>query len=175
MKKRKSSGMLLEPVDYWEKKLGINYKTEFVRYKKLCTKLTRKEVRRLDGVFYITYSDWEKKMVDTIKLLDRSELYEYIHFLNNLSRKSDNVINLTSGFLFPFLIGFLSPLLLELLRETYDIRNILVFIAVFILMGYFCQFIIKFFLDCGDDPMRRSFYTDIMYLAERQYKANKDS
>lgn len=87
MKQKKSTGVLLDPLDYWERKLCINYESEYVRYKKLCMKLNKKEIRKLDGAYYITYSDWEKRMTDAIQHLDSAELYEYIHFILHLLLK----------------------------------------------------------------------------------------
>ncbi len=57
MRNKKNTGIILKPIDYWERKLDINFETEFLRYKKLCTKLSKKEEQKLNGAYYITYSD----------------------------------------------------------------------------------------------------------------------
>lgn len=175
MKKKNSTGIqLLDPTAYWERKLNMNYDTEFIRYKKLCAKLTKKEVQKLDGLYYITYNDWKDQMVNTINLLDYSELYEYIHFLNSLSRKSDTITKITFQFIFPFAISLLGPFFLQLINESVKTYNIAVIITAIVILFCFYRSIRKLILDSKDDSLRCSFYADIMYLAKRQYETFKD-
>lgn len=168
MKKIKSTDMLLEPIDYWENKLSINYKTEYIRYKKLCAKLNKKEVYKLDGIYYMTYSDWENHMTDKIKHLDYHELYEYVHFLNNLSRHSNTTINLTQVILLPLSISFLSLFILDPIRQlllspTWSgcIVAFISFVYLFIIIKYLAT-------TSKDDALQCSFYSDLMILAKQQ-------
>ena len=172
MKKLESTGIqLLAPTVYWEKKLNINYDTEFIRYKKLCSrKLRKKQSRKLDGFYYITYSAWEQKMIATISPLDKSELYEYIHFLNGHTNNSKIFINLSTAFLIPFLLSFFCPCLLNFLDALSVISGVsssAVWIGASI--GGFCSFFGSM-LDAKDDFLHRYFYTDLMQIAENHYK-----
>lgn len=172
MKKVNSTGIqLLEPTVYWERKLNINYNTEFIRYKKLCTrKLRKKESRKLDGIYYITYTAWEQKMIATISPLDESELCEYIHFLNGHNNNSKIFIDLSSVFLIPFLLSFLCPCLLNFL-DTFLNPNGFSSSAVWIgaIIGGFYSFSGSMF-DVKDDFLRRYFYNDLIHIVENHYK-----
>lgn len=175
MKKLESTRIhLLEPTVYWERKLNINYNTEFIRYKKLCAKLTKKEVRKLDGFYYTTYSEWKNQINNTINRLNHSELYEYIHFLNCLSRKSNTIVNITSQFIFPFAISLLGPFFLQIINGFAKTYNIAVFITAIVILFLFFRSIRKLISDSKDDSLRCSFYADIMYLAQSQYEPSKD-
>ena len=74
MRKQKFKDGLLSPDEYWEKRLKINLQTEYIRYKKLCGKITKKEYRLLDGYYFITYCDWESYIKKIISDLDSNEL-----------------------------------------------------------------------------------------------------
>ena len=167
---------LLEPTVYWEKKLNINYDTEFIRYKKLCIrKLRKKESRKLDGIYYITYTDWEQKMIATISPLDKSELYEYIHFLNGHTSNSKIFINLSSAFLIPFLLSFFCPYLINFIESFFASNSVSSF-AVWIgaILGGFYGFY-KSILDAKDDYLHRNFYADLTHIAENYYKKLTES
>lgn len=174
MKKRKYTGIqILDSVAYWERKLNINFDTEFIRYKKLCgEKLTKKESRKLDGVYYITYSDWEQKMIANIAPVNNYELNEYIHFLNNCSRRCNNNINSNHAFIFPLIISILGPYLLHYMMDFYNARTLSSFVVFFGIVFITLYLFRPLFFVSEDDLLRISFYTDIMYLAKKQYDKN---
>lgn len=172
MKKKNSTEIqLLNPTVYWERKLNTNYETEFIRYKKLCTrKLGKKERRRLDGHYYITYSDWEQAMVAAISSLNESELYEYIHFLYGRTKNSNFIIYISSSVLFPITTSFVCTLVFKFSDAMTDIKNI---ISFFILLIVFVIMMIKLckpIIESRDDSLHYSFYTDLAHIAENRYK-----
>lgn len=166
MKKKKSTEVLLSPVQYWEMKLNINFETEFIRYKYLCVKLNKKEMRKLDGAYYITYTEWEQKMMDTISVLDKNELYELIHFLSGSASQS-SITNKVYTYLFPFLVSFLLPYTYNFLNALYG-SNYLIFILICCFIGGFkCFWMLV--VDTKDVLFRSEFYKDIANITKRQY------
>lgn len=172
MKKGKSTGIqLLEPTVYWERKLDINFETEFFRYKNLCIKkLKKKERRKLDGAYYNTYSDWEQKMIAAISLLNESEIYEYIHFLYGRTKNSNFIIQISSSFLFPIITSFVCSLVFKF---SDALTSVTTFLSFLIIVIFFLGVIIKLcssITEYKNDSLYYSFYTDLARIAENQYK-----
>ncbi len=172
MKKGKSTDIrILEPAVYWERKLNINYETEFVRYKKLCTrKIRKREIRKLDGLYYLTYSDWEQKMIATLSSLSESETYEYIHFLYGRAKNSNFIVYLTSGFLFPIMTSFICALIFEFSDVLTSINSFLSFLIIVIWLIWIVYKLRKIIFEYRDDSLHGSFYTDLAHIVENHYK-----
>ena len=164
MKKKKSTEVLLSPVQYWEMKLNINFETEFIRYKNLCAKLSKKEMRKLDGTYYITYSGWEQKIIAMINTLDKNELYELIHFLAGSASQS-NITNKVYTYLFPFLVSFLLPYTYNFLNALYGSNYLMLVLICCFIGGLKCFWMIV--VDTKDVLFRSEFYKDIAHIAEK--------
>lgn len=171
MKKQSNGIQILNPAAYWEKKLGINYDTEIIRYKYLCMKkLTKKQKCKMNAVYYITYTNWEQKMLDSITSLDRFELYEYIHFLNGRANNRNIILTLTSGYVFPFVMGIFCPYIVSFMVESIITKDGKLFIGIFCAFFYVIYKISKFIKDALDDSLSHSFYIDLMHIAQSQYE-----
>lgn len=176
MKKGKSTEVqLLEPTVYWERKLGINFETEFICYKRLCErKLSKKEIRKLDEINYLTYGEWEQKMTATLITLKKSELYEYIHFLYGRINHYDVVISLYSSMLFPILVGFFCPYILMLIDQLANIPTavylIIALIILVVVIGWLFKDFYKLIIESKDVSSYRSLYADLAHIAEKHYK-----
>ena len=172
MKKGNSTGIqLLEPAVYWERKLNINYKIEFIRYKKLCMKkLGIRERRKLNGTCYNTYTAWEKRMLSTISSLNKSELYEYIHFLKGRTVNRNIILTLTSGYAVPFLVGLICPYIFEFLSKSIDTKDGKLFLGVIFLYLFILYHFLKMLWSALDDSLDSSFYNDLMHIVENYYK-----
>ncbi len=186
MKKRKSADILMAPTDYWEHKLDIKYKTEFIRYKKLCAKPSKKELFQLDGYYYITYRDWEAHISSLIENLDCSELQEYIRFLNNQARHSNTTISLTQTILVPLILGLLNTLMSTtftsanysglVTKPIYAIISVIVLWVIFwiFICAYFYLMMKKLIITSKDDSLNCSFYADMKEIAEARLEHIKD-
>lgn len=172
MKKKKSAEIqILDPTVYWERKLGINFETEFIRYKRLCErKLSKKEKQKLDGRFYLTYGEWKQNIITTLTTLNKSELSEYIHYLYGRINHYDVIINLYSSMLFPIVVGLLCPCISMLISEMINIQaetyRIIVWLAIIVLAlcpsGYFTKIIIE----SKDVSTYHSMYSDLANISE---------
>lgn len=171
MKKRKPSGVLLDPVDYWEMKLNINFETEFIRYKKLCTKLTKKEMRKLDGTYYITYSDWKHRIIAVINMLEQSELSEFKHYLTGCANRSNIFNRIALGSLLPFLVSFLLPYTNNFLNALYG-PNFSLFILISCFVGGVICFY-DFIVDTRNSLLWNDFYNDIIHIIENHKKSSE--
>lgn len=164
MKIRKSSDILLDPLNYWQMKLNINFETEFIRYKKLYKKLAKKEIRKLDGAYYITYSDWKCRIITIYNMLEPSELYEFKHYLTGCANTSNFVDRITIATFFPFLLSFLLPLMNNFLNTIYGSNyKYLVLISQLFLGIYYMRFLI---VDSKDCMLRSNFYNDMIHILE---------
>lgn len=187
MKKKKSDQILLDPIDYWEKKLNINYNTEFLRYKKLCVKTTKKEERKFDGHYYISYDDWNEHIIDTIKNLDHIELQHYIRFLNGrlICKKTD--INLVHIILIPCAISLLGLMLstffddmLSLTQSSDKMANdvfpFFTTVAIFFVLVYAFFIIVmkKLIRSTQKASLDFSFYSDMKEIVEKQLESIKN-
>lgn len=173
MGNKKNTGIILKPIDYWEQKLDINFETEFLRYKKLCTKLSKKEEQKLNGAYYITYSDWEQRMLNVLSSLDSFELYEYIHFLNRLSNNRNIAVNLTSVYIYPLVMAFVCPYLIMLLEESMAMKSGIAYIITSAIF-FFCVYkVIKELNELKNDSFCCSFYADIKHIADNYYNDTK--
>ncbi len=172
MKRRKSTVIqILEPAVYWERKLDVNFDTEFIRYKKLCMKkLRKKEKRKLNGIHYITYTAWEQKMLAIISSLNEFELYEYIHFLNGRTKNRNIIFTLTSGYTVPFVVGLFCPYIVTLLTDSILTKDSKMYIAAFFLFFYILYKFLNILLEALDDSLNSSFYNDLKNIVENHYK-----
>lgn len=121
MKHKQNDDGLLTPTNYWEMKLGIKHNTEKVRYKKLCGyKLSKDEKKLLDGVYYITFSDWKEYIEGKLSVLDEKELYEYSKYINGRLQNENVFSGLFSNFMLPLIIAVLTPIFTEVLALFFD-------------------------------------------------------
>lgn len=176
MKKVQSTDIqILMPTVYWERKLRINYETEFIHYKVLCErKLTKNEIHKLDGQIYLTYGEWEQNMTTALITLNKSELSEYIHFLYGCINYYDVAVNLNSSISLPILVSILFPYLLMLISEIVNIHTVISLIAasvvVVVIMVLLFKKLNKLIIKFKYDLLYRYFYTDLAHIAENHYK-----
>lgn len=172
MKKGKSTDIqILNPINYWESKLNINFETEFIRYKSLCTKLTKKERRKLDGAYYITYSDWNHKIITFITMLDQSELDEFKHYLTGCANRSNIFNTITFGTLFPFLVSFLLPYVNNFMSTLFGPKFSGLILFCSFVCGLYCFY--DFIVDAKNGLLWGNFYNDIIYIIENFQKSSE--
>jgi len=118
MKYKRNDDGLLTPSHYWEMKLGIKHKTEEARYKKLCGyKLSKDDKKLLDGIYYITFSDWKKYIDDKLAVLDEEELFEYSKYINGRLQNENVLSGLFSNFMIPLALSALTPIFTEIFTQ----------------------------------------------------------
>lgn len=173
MKNKKSTEILLDPSVYWEKKLNINFETEYIRYKKLCTNLTKKEERKLDGIYYITYTEWEQKMIAAVAQLNQLELYEYIHFLLGRTKHKSFINLLDSNLLFPVIISLYCPFFFDTFNALFVSNKVRLFLFMFIEILIIFNVLRFLVTESKNDFFIHSFYTDLVHIAKKYKKSTK--
>lgn len=86
MFRRKKQIKIIPAAEYWNKKLDMDYPTEFARYKYLCGYLSPKKLNALKAETFITYHDWKAYIEQKLEKLTTKELTEYYYFLNSKVR-----------------------------------------------------------------------------------------
>lgn len=105
--KKKSKIKNLEPQKYWERKLNISFKTEFLRYKKIFKKLSPLEQVYVNEPTFNLYQDWEKYIEGKLIPLTLQELFELKKFLNSLQLDNYNTNASVQSYWGPFCIAYI--------------------------------------------------------------------
>lgn len=165
MKKQTTHDNILSPDTYWEMKLDIDFEKEFARYRKLCGSFDEHEKKLLDGIYYITYFDWQFQIKTYLKKLDSDELIEFYHFLKGRRRAIKISNELTSTTLTPYFLAFAVPLFVNNFAD-YFITNVTLRAILNIITP-----LIPFYLLTIDairsskkDLQKQFFYKDIMEI-----------
>lgn len=176
MFKRKKQIKILPAAEYWNKKLDMDYPTEFARYKYLCGYPAPKKLKSLKTETFITYHDWKAYIEQKLEKLTTEELTEYYYFLNSKVRAGSMTKSITTNFILPFTLSFYIPhVITELLNYTEKTSTFIDFeaypgyrLAILLIYIVILTIIISLHIlrDLRDDELTRHYYEDLKYIVK---------
>lgn len=178
MFKRKKQIKVLPATEYWNKKLNMDFPTEFTRYKYLCGYLHPRKVKSIKSEVFITYHDWKSYIEQKLEKLNTEELTEFYFFLNSKVRTRTITKGITTNFIFPFAISFYIPHFVnELLSYTEKTATFIDFeanpayrIAIFLIYIVILTMIIGSHIlrDLNDEELNQHYYEDLKYIVQNK-------
>lgn len=180
MKNKRNKITELTPKEYWQKKLNFDFSVERLRYTKLCRKVDSKELKKLNGLYFLSHHEWAKYIYNTIINLDIMELREYSRYLNYEAQTSTSVNDINKSIIAPISIAFITPVIVEPIyrlvpTNSNDIVQVLGFLlylpfAILLFLYFIITFPKTFLRSCRDTETIKLFYEDIKNIVDERIK-----
>lgn len=178
--KAKNTTRILLPKDYWQSKLSFNFKSEYIRYKKIFCKLTRKEKKMLCKNYDVTYRSWHSHIYNILCNLNTSELMEYRRFLNSRLKLNAVSDGLTKNYILPFSSAIAVSILFtptfnyilqndlipnSLSESLIYLLSLVLFMTIMLIFFYFIT--IRLAKSVQDTELEKQFYIDMIEIVDQ--------
>ena len=160
--------------EVWEEMMDIDFKKDWVRYKKLYNNLSINECKLLDEEYYKTHYEWECNCRDKITKLGIEQLEELKNWANNEKECAHYGISISKLFIVTIATSVIATQLVDFF-ESYSAIEIgfnpkffsaIICIALFLLvfLGVISGYTYFFTRKANDARLMENYYSDIVQI-----------